>query len=82
MSCSAGSESIASTVGELSAPPSADQPKHLTTPTGIRSAWGVTETVSKSDFGVFPVEVHPVPLANVWPRYLSLQERQLTWMMF
>ena len=47
-------EPMTATVGELSAPPSADQPKHLTTPSGSKRALVVISLASKKRVWCYP----------------------------
>ena len=58
-------EPVTALAGELSAPPSADQPKHLTPPSGSKRALGVISMASKNRVGVTQVRVHVVPLATL-----------------
>ena len=47
-------EPLTATVGELSAPPSADQPKHLTTPSGTKRALGAISMASNKRVWRYP----------------------------
>ena len=58
-------------IGEASAPPSADQLKHLTAPSGSKRTLGVVRMASNKGVWCYPVRVHLVPLAKMWSRQQS-----------
>ena len=60
-------EPMTAPVGELSAPPSADQPKHLTTPSGSKRALGVISMASKKRVDVTQVRVPSAPRKKIGP---------------
>ena len=58
-------------IGEASAPPSADQLKHFTAPSGSKRTLGVVRMASNKGVWCYPVRVHLVPLAKMWSRQQS-----------
>ena len=61
-------EPLTATVGELSAPRSADQPKHLTTPSGTKRALGAISMASNKRVWCYPDKGTPsAPRKNLAP---------------